>query len=54
MIENKFIIEIKTVDALNDIQLAQILIYLKLSNGKLGLLINFNVTLIKNGCTTVL
>jgi len=53
MIENKFIIEIKAVDALNDIHLAQILTYLKLSNCKLGLLINFNVTLIKNGIRRV-
>lgn len=53
MIENKFIIEIKAVDALNDVHLAQILTYLKLSNCKLGLLINFNVTLIKNGIRRV-
>ena len=48
IIENKVIIEIKAVEALNDIHLAQILTYLKLSNCKLGMLINFNVTLIKN------
>lgn len=49
MIENKVIIEIKSVDALNDVHLAQILTYLKLSDCKLGLLINFNVSLIKKG-----
>ena len=54
MIENKFIIEIKAVDALNDIHLAQVLTYLKLSNCKLGLLINFNVTLIKNGIRRII
>lgn len=54
MIENKFIIEIKAVDALNDVHLAQVLTYLKLSNCKLGLLINFNVTLIKNGIRRVI
>lgn len=54
MIENKFIIEVKAVDALNDIHLAQVLTYLKLSNCKLGLLINFNVTLIKNGIRRII
>jgi len=49
MVENKVIIEIKSVDALKDIHLAQVLTYLKLSDCKLGLLINFNVNLIKNG-----
>lgn len=53
-IENKFIVEIKAVDALNDIHLAQLLTYLKLSNCKLGLLINFNVPLIKNGIKRVI
>ena len=53
LVENKVIIEIKSVDALNDIHLAQILTYLKLSGCKLGLLINFNVTLIKNGIRRV-
>ena len=54
MVENKFVIEIKSVDALNDIHLAQILTYLKLSNCKLGMLINFNVTLLKNGIKRVI
>lgn len=49
MLENKLVIEVKAVDALNDIHLAQVLTYLKLSNCKLGLLVNFNVTLLKNG-----
>ncbi|MBP6731053.1 MAG: GxxExxY protein [Chitinophagales bacterium] len=49
MVENKVIIETKAVEALNDVHLAQVLTYLKLSNCKLGLLINFNVTLLKNG-----
>jgi len=53
MIENKFIIEIKSVEALNDVHLAQILTYLKLSDCKLGMLINFNVNLIKNGIKRV-
>jgi len=53
ILENKLIVEVKSVDALNDIHLAQILTYLKLSGCKLGLLINFNVTLIKNGIRRV-
>jgi GxxExxY protein len=54
MIENKFIIEIKSVECLNDVHLAQVLTYLKLSNCKLGMLINFNVTLIKNGIKRII
>ena len=49
LIERKLVVELKSVDALNEIHFAQLLTYLKLSNCKLGLLINFNVTLIKNG-----
>ena len=48
IIENKLIVEIKAVEALNDIHLAQILTYLKLSGCKLGLLINFNSVLFKD------
>ena len=53
LVESKVIIEIKSVEALNDIHLAQVLTYLKLSDCKLGLLINFNVTLIKKGIKRV-
>lgn len=49
LIEKKLIVEIKSVDALNDIHLAQVLTYLKLSGCKLGLLINFNSVLLKDG-----
>ena len=48
LVENKVVIEIKSVDALNDIHLAQTLTYLKLGNFKLGLLINFNVVSLKS------
>ncbi len=54
MVENKFVIEVKSVDALNDIHLAQVLTYLKLSGCKLGLLINFNVLLLKDGVRRVI
>ncbi len=47
LVENKLIIEIKAVEALNDVHLAQTLTYLKLANCKLGLLINFNVLRLK-------
>jgi GxxExxY protein len=53
IVENKLILEIKSVDALNDIHFAQLLTYLKLTNCRLGLLINFNVVLIKNGIKRV-
>ena len=49
MIEGKIIVEVKAVESLNDIHMAQILTYLKLSNTRLGLLMNFNVTLLKSG-----
>jgi GxxExxY protein len=52
-VERKVIIEIKSVESLTDVHLAQVLTYLKLSNTKLGMLINFNVTLIKNGIKRV-
>jgi len=53
MVENKLVIEIKAVEAFNDVHLAQILTYLKLSGCKLGMLINFNVSLIKDGIKRV-
>ena len=49
LVENTVIVEIKSVEALNDVHVAQLLTYLKLSDRKLGLLINFNVALVKDG-----
>ncbi len=49
MVENKVIVELKSVEAINDVHVAQILTYLKLSNTKIGLLINFNVKDLKQG-----
>ena len=49
LVEDKMIIENKSVAELNDVHTAQILSYLKLSGCKLGYLINFNVSLIKYG-----
>ena len=53
-VENLIVVEIKSVEALNEIHLAQILTYLKLSNCKLGLLVNFNVKQLKNGFKRVI
>lgn len=53
LINKKVIIEIKSVDAINDIHVAQLLTYLKLSGCKVGLLINFNVSLLKEGIRRV-
>ncbi len=49
IIEESVIIELKTVEAILPIHVSQLLTYLKLSGLRLGLLINFNVTRIKNG-----
>lgn len=49
LVNNKVVIELKSVEALNDVHLAQTLTYMKLGNFKLGLLLNFNVSLLKNG-----
>lgn len=49
LVENKVLIEIKSVENLAPVHFAQTLTYLKLSNIKLGLLINFNNKLLKNG-----
>jgi GxxExxY protein len=54
VVENKLVVETKSVEALNDIHLAQTLTYLKLGNYKLGLLINFNVVLLKEGIKRVI
>ena len=48
-VENEIIVELKTVEHLLPIHEAQLLTYLKLANRKLGLLINFNEVLVKNG-----
>jgi len=54
LVENKLVLEIKSVEAINDIHLAQILTYQKLGNYKLGLLINFNVLKLTEGIKRVI
>ena len=53
IIENKVIIELKSVEALAPVHPKQLLTYLKLTELKLGLLINFNESLLKNGITRI-
>jgi len=49
LVQNKVIVEIKAVEAFNDVHTAQVLTYLKLSKCKIGLLLNFNVSSLKHG-----
>jgi GxxExxY protein len=53
LVERKVIIEVKSVEKLNDIHLAQTLTYIKLSNCKLGILINFNTVKVVEGIRRV-
>ncbi len=54
LVENELIIELKSVESLNDLHLAQVLTYLKLHNRKIGLLLNFNVKSLKDGIKRVI
>ena len=54
VVENKLVVEVKSVDALHPIHLAQTLTYLRLGDYRLGLLINFNVELLKEGIRKVI
>lgn len=49
LVENKVVIELKAIEAINDIHLAQVLTYLKISGCKLGLILNFNVLKLTDG-----
>ena len=53
LVNSKVVVEIKSVEALNDVHLSQILTYMKLGGYKLGLLINFNVCILKDGIRRV-
>lgn len=53
LVENKLVIELKTVDTLNDLHLAQLLTYLKFGHFRLGLLINFRVSVLYEGVKRV-
>lgn len=49
LVENKIVLELKSVEALNDVHSAQVLTYMRLGKFKIGYLMNFNVTSLKNG-----
>lgn len=49
LVEKQLVLEIKSVEALNDVHFAQTLTYMKLGNYRLGLLLNFNVARLKDG-----
>lgn len=53
LVESKVVVEVKSLETINDVHLAQILTYLKLSSCNLGLSINFNVSKLVNGIKRV-
>jgi len=53
LVENNIVIELKSVKKIEDIHLSQILTYMKMGKHKVGLIINFNVTLLKDGIRRV-
>jgi GxxExxY protein len=53
LVENKIVIELKSVKKIEDIHVAQVLTYLKLGKFKVGLIINFNVSSLKDGIRRV-
>ena len=54
LVEDKVVIETKTVEAFTDVHTAQILTYMRLGNYKLGLLLNFHVKIMKDGIKRVI
>jgi GxxExxY protein len=54
LVEGKVVIEVKAVDSLNPVHLAQLMTYLKLSGCRIGYLINFNVESLRDGIKRVI
>ena len=54
VVADKVVVEKKTVECFNDVHVAQILTYLRLGNYRLGLLINFQTAVLKNGIKRVI
>ena len=54
LVENKIVVEIKTVDCFTEVHTAQLLTYLRLGNYRLGLLMNFYVPVLKNGIKRII
>lgn len=53
IVENKLLLELKSVDSINDVHLAQVMTYLKLIKFKRGYILNFNTKLLKDGIKRV-
>ena len=54
LVEDRIVVELKSVEQVRDVHKKQLLTYLKLANRPLGLLINFNEVLLKNGITRII
>ena len=54
IINHSVLVEVKAVEAINDVHIAQVLTYLKLSNCRLGYILNFNVAKLKNGIKRII
>lgn len=54
LVQKKVIIEVKAVETFTDVHIAQMITYLKLSNCKIGLLLNFHVSTLKNGIKRII
>ena len=54
LVDDRVIVELKSVDKVQDVHKKQLLTYLRLARKPLGLLINFNETLIKDGITIII
>ena len=54
LVQRRVIVEVKTIETFTDVHIAQMITYLKLSNCKIGLLINFHVSSLKNGIKRII
>lgn len=54
LVEKKLVLELKSMEKLNSVHFSQVLTYLKLGNFKLGLLLNFNVPIMKKGIKRII
>jgi GxxExxY protein len=54
LVENKVVVELKRVEAINEVHVAQLLTYLKLGDYRLGLIINFQTKLLKQGIKRII
>jgi len=54
LVEDRVIVELKSVEQIREVHKKQLLTYLRLAEKELGLLINFNVSLLKDGITRII